>query len=434
MLKFIARKIVVMLLTLWVLSVVVFWIAEVAPGNIAFNILGVLITPEQESSFNNQFGLDDKAVTRYQRWLFGSDLKASRLIGRPVTKHRDNTGQLGWWAVADDGTLYRTLIQDRNQIMRQQLQPDGSITLIQHPDDQWVLNEDGESIFWGVYDKSRVGMWIQNNDEVSLVLTEGGWTTDRSAPVDYLPLQKGMLRFDPGISIYDKRPVAEILGRRLTNSAILAFVSFVLIMPMSFALGVISALNNGGWLDRVLSLIGIVTTMTPQFVSGIFLILIFGLWLQWVPPTTIIAPDQSLFQQPKLLVLPIATLTLAELGYILRITRASMIEVLDENYIRTAILKGLPQRRVIMKHALKNAMLAPITIMMLHVNFLIGGLVIVEQIFGFPGLGRYLLTAALVKDVAALEAGTMLLLVIAMATQLISEILYVYLNPRIRYQ
>ena len=134
-----------------------------------------------------------------------------------------------------------------------------------------------------------------------------------------------------------------------------------------------------------------------------------------------------------MLVLPVLTLTLIELGYVLRITRASMVEVMKTNYIRTAVLKGLPQRRIIMKHALRNALMAPITIITLHINWLVGGIVIVEVLFGFPGMGRYVLDAALFKDVFAIEASAMVLVVIAVGSQLFADIIYTYLNPRIRY-
>lgn len=433
MVRFLARKIFFFLFTLLVLSMVVFWITEVAPGNIAYNILGVLITPQQEASFNNQYGLDDPVSIRYRRWLFGSDYQASRLVGQPLTTRQDDTGKQGWWAVAADGTLYRSFVEAGKRIMRRERQPDGTVIDRQHPDDQWLVDEDGNSVFWGVYDDSRAAMWIQGNAEGALLLKGSGWIADPAAPLDYLPLQKGLLRLDSGFSISDRRPVADVLSRRLTNSAILAGISFVLIMPVSFFLGVVAALNYGRFIDRSLSFFGIITTMTPQFVSGVFLIMIFGLWLGWVPAITLMAPDESLLSQLELLILPILTLTMAELGYILRLTRSSMIEVLGEDYIRTAVLKGLPRHRIIIKHALKNALLAPITIMMLHVNYLIGGLVIVEQIFGFPGLGRYMLNAVFTKDVAAIEAGTMLLVVFAMLTQLIAEILYIYLNPKIRF-
>ena len=134
-----------------------------------------------------------------------------------------------------------------------------------------------------------------------------------------------------------------------------------------------------------------------------------------------------------MLVLPVLTLTLIELGYVLRITRASMVEAMKTPYIRTAFLKGLPFWQVVFKHALRNALIAPITVIMLHVNWLLGGIVIVEVVFGYPGLGRYLLDSALYKDINALEAGAMILVTVAVGTQLIADIAYTFLNPRIRY-
>lgn len=135
-----------------------------------------------------------------------------------------------------------------------------------------------------------------------------------------------------------------------------------------------------------------------------------------------------------MLILPVATLTLVELGYVLRMTRASMSEVMRTPYIRTAFLKGLPYWRIVFKHAVRNALIAPITVIMLHVNWLVGGIVIVEAIFGYPGLGKYLLEAALFKDFNAIEAGAMVLVTLAVGTQLLADIAYTFLNPRIRYQ
>jgi peptide/nickel transport system permease protein len=129
----------------------------------------------------------------------------------------------------------------------------------------------------------------------------------------------------------------------------------------------------------------------------------------------------------------VLTLTLVELGYVLRITRASMVEVMRTNYIRTAVLKGLPRFRIVFKHAVRNALMAPITVIMLHVNWLIGGIVIVENIFGYPGLGGYILDTALGKDFFGIEAATMVLILIAVSTQLLADFVYTFLNPRIRY-
>jgi peptide/nickel transport system permease protein len=135
-----------------------------------------------------------------------------------------------------------------------------------------------------------------------------------------------------------------------------------------------------------------------------------------------------------MLILPLLTLTLAELGYILRITRASMVETMRSPYIRTAFLKGLPYRRVVFKHAVRNTLIAPITIIMMHMSWLLGGLVVVEAVFGYPGLGKYILDSAVFKDVNAIEASVMILVVVAVSSQLIADIIYTFLNPRIRYE
>jgi len=139
------------------------------------------------------------------------------------------------------------------------------------------------------------------------------------------------------------------------------------------------------------------------------------------------------WREPKLLVLPVLTLTLVEVGYVARMTRASMIEVTNAPYIRTAHLKGLPRSRIIMHHAIRNALIAPITVIMLHVNWLIGGIVVVESVFGYPGLGMYLLDSALFKDVNAIQAGALVMVALAVSTQLIADVIYTFLNPRIRY-
>jgi peptide/nickel transport system permease protein len=227
--------------------------------------------------------------------------------------------------------------------------------------------------------------------------------------------------------------VADTIVRRVRNSAILAGVAFVIVMPLALVLGLIAGLNEGKWIDRFLSIGGLVTTATPNFATGIFLILIFAYWLQVLPGATVFSSDKAIFENPKMLILPVATLTLIELGYVLRITRASMVEVMGSGYIRTAVLKGLPYSHIVLRHALRNALMAPITVIMLHVNWLMGGIVVVEVIFGFPGLGKYLLNAAMYKDVFAIEAGAMVMVMLAVGTQLVADIIYTFLNPRIRY-
>jgi peptide/nickel transport system permease protein len=204
-------------------------------------------------------------------------------------------------------------------------------------------------------------------------------------------------------------------------------------MPLALFLGIIAGINEGKFLDRLISITGLGATATPEFVTGIFLILIFGIWLKWLPAVAIFTSANAIFEDPKLLALPVMTLTAVELGYIARMTRASMVEVMDSAYIRTAIIKGMPYRRVVVRHAIRNALMAPITIIMLHVNWLIGGLVVVEVIFGYPGLGKYIYDAAIFGDFNAVEAAAMVTVTIAIATRLIGDLAYTLLNPRIRY-
>jgi peptide/nickel transport system permease protein len=237
---------------------------------------------------------------------------------------------------------------------------------------------------------------------------------------------------DLGISTRYQAPVDSLLWRRLANSAILAGAAFVMIMPLGLALGILAGMREGGRLDRAISLASLVSTSVPTFASGVFLILIFTFWLGWLPGSSVLDRETWAYQAPVKLLMPVLTLALVELGYLARMTRASMAEVMSSGYVRTAILKGLPYRRVIVRHALRNALLAPITVVLLHINWLMGGIVVVESLFGFHGFGRMMLDASLNKDVAVIEAGAMVAIAIAVTTQLLADLLYTALNPRIR--
>jgi len=250
--------------------------------------------------------------------------------------------------------------------------------------------------------------------------------------MEYVPLQRGLLRGDPGVSLRTGRPVSDLLFLRLRNSLVLAGIAFVVVMPLALALGILAGLQEGKPSDRFLSVGGMMFSVAPEFATGIFLILIFAFWLKLVPGATVFG-EKAPWTRPEMLILPVLTLTLIELGYVLRITRASMVEVMRAPYIRTAYLKGLPSRRIVQKHAVRNALMAPITVVMLHVNWLLGGIVVVEVIFGYPGLGSYLLDSALFKDYNAIAAGAIVLVVVAITTQLIADIFYTFINPRIRY-
>lgn len=241
-----------------------------------------------------------------------------------------------------------------------------------------------------------------------------------------------LLQGDLGISTNYQAPVASLLWRRVANSAILAGAAFAMIMPLALLLGVIAGMREGGRLDRLISVGSLVSTSVPTFASGVFLILIFTFWLGWLPGSSVLDRENWAYESPIKLIMPVLTLMLVDIGYVARMTRASMAEVMNSGYVRTAILKGLPYWQVIFRHALRNALLAPITVIMLHINWLMGGIVVVESLFGFHGFGKMMLDASLNKDVPVIEAGALVAIAIAVGTQLVADLLYTALNPRIR--
>lgn len=434
--KFLIQRVTTLIFTMAFVSVVVFALVEIAPGNIAINTLGNNITPEQERSFNKQNGLDQPAYIRYLRWVAGSDWQAAQFIGRPIRRLYDaENRRYSWWREEPDGTLTQHYSPDGSQIVQRLRQPDGTVKETLLGDEVWKPDpaDPGRQIFWSINPEGRAAMWVKGQTSTEWTPELASWTSRQGAPDQYIPLQLGLLRGDPGVSFLTRRPVTETFLPRLRNTAILAGLAFLVVMPLALLLGVIAGLNEGRWIDRVLSLGGLVTTATPEFVSGTMLILLLSQWLGLLPGAVVVTSEDGLFDNPQMLVLPILTLTLIELGYVLRITRASMVEVMRTNYIRTAVLKGLPRWRIVLRHAVRNALMAPITVIMLHVNWLVGGIVIVESIFGFPGLGSYILDAALFKDVFVIEAATMALIVVAVGTQLLADIAYTFLNPRIRF-
>jgi peptide/nickel transport system permease protein len=431
MAKFIVRRFFLLLLTMFLVSIAVFLITESSPGNVARNVLGAFITPEQEKSFLAQMGLDKPAYVRYVYWLIGSDWQAEGKIGLPLKRTMTDKGFVEWWAQRDDGSLIRWKLEGEDLIAVEKT-ADGTVREYED-NDRWETNEKGVSTFWGIDTQNHAVRWEKGADiKVWSFVIGTGWMETSGGPVEYIPLKKGFIRGDPGISLRTGRPVSKALFVRLRNSLVLAGIAFVLVMPVALLLGLIAGLREGSLRDRVLSIGGMTFSVIPEFATGIFLILIFAVWLELVPGATVFG-EQAPWQRPDMLILPVLTLTLVELGYILRITRASMVEVMRSPYIRTAFLKGLPYWRIVFKHAVRNALMAPITVIMLHVNWLMGGIVIVEVVFGYPGLGKYLLDSAMFKDINALEAGAMILVTLAVGTQLIADIVYTFLNPRIRY-
>jgi len=431
MARFIIRSIISTIVTLLLVSIALFLLVEVGSGDIAVKILGVFSTPEQRASYRAQLGLDAPAWQRYIDWLVGNDWRVQRLIGYPlVTAINPQTGEADWWADVD-GQLTRWQLAE-GRLLALKRQEDGSVT--SHiSSGAWETDEEGREIFWGVDTKNNAVMWVRGEGAEVWALTKAGLRKEGDGPKQYIPLRKGLLRGDPGISLQYGRPVAVTLLPRIRNTLVLAGVAFVIIMPLALLFGILAGINEGKPLDRIISITSLGFTATPEFVTGIFLILIFGVWLKVLPAVAIFTSPNAIFEDPKLLALPVLTLTAVELGYIARMTRASMVEVMDSAYIRTAIIKGMPMSRVVFRHAIRNALMAPITIIMLHVNWLVGGLVVVEVIFGYPGLGYYIYSSAIFGDFNAIEAAAMVTVAIAIITRLLGDLAYTLLNPRIRY-
>jgi peptide/nickel transport system permease protein len=432
MAKFIVRRILLLLLTMILVSMAVFLITESSPGNVARNVLGAFVTPEQEASFLAQVGLDKPVYVRYFYWLFGSDWAAESKVGMPLKRITTEDGFQEWWAVREDGALVRWKLEGEDLIAVARLPSTGVVTKYEN-NEKWQTDENGRSIFWGLDDQNHAVLWEKGTDrKVWTFIIGTGWMETSGGPLEYIPLMKGFIRGDPGVSFRTGRPVSDSIFIRLRNSLFLAGTAFVIVMPLALILGIIAGLKEGSIRDRALSIGGMMFSVTPEFATGIFLILIVSVWWGLLPGATVIG-EKAPWERLDMVILPVLTLTLIELGYILRITRASMVEVMKSPYIRTAYLKGLPYWRIVFKHALRNALMAPITVIMLHVNWLMGGIVIVEVVFGYPGLGKYLLDSAMFKDINALEAGAMILVSVAVLTQLVADIIYTFLNPRIRY-
>ncbi len=257
--------------------------------------------------------------------------------------------------------------------------------------------------------------------------------TDRPLMVQYVSWISGFVSGDLGKSYAYRAPVAPFLTTALSNSAKLALVAFILVVPLGISGGVIAALYRGRPTDRIISLAGLSATVVPEFVSGILLILIFGVWLRWFPISATWPADAGPLLQLYHLILPAVPLVLILFGYIARMTRAGMIEALDSEYTRTAILKGLSYPVVIWRHVLRNALLPTISVIATQTVYLIGGLVVIEVLFHYQGIGSLIFTAANKKDFPMLQAGVMVVGALFAVATLIADLLYASLNPRIRF-
>jgi peptide/nickel transport system permease protein len=256
--------------------------------------------------------------------------------------------------------------------------------------------------------------------------------TDRSLLTQYFDWIGGVLTGDLGESQSLRVPVSDVLWPALRNSAKLAVLAFLIVVPLSIWGGVTAARHEGQPRDRVVSIGGLSCTAIPEFVWAVTLLIVFSLGLGLFPSTAQFPDGAGPLTQVKYLFLPAMCLVFVLFGYIARMARAGTIEALDADYTRTAVIKGLPERTVIRRHVLRNSLLPTIAVVATQIGYLVGGLVVVEFIFNYNGLGQLLFRAAQSKDFPLLQSGVLVIGTVYLVATLAADILYSVLNPRVR--
>ncbi len=313
MVRFLLRRLGLIVPTLWLVSLLIFGLAEIVPGDVARTILGPYATPQQVEALRHQLGADRPLLVRYAHWLSN--------------------------------------------------------------------------------------------------FVTGNW----------------------GDSVILHTPVRPFVFARLANSVQLALVALLITIPISLVLGVLAGLHVDRPTDLAISVIGLALTAIPEFVSGVLFLVVFGVQLGWFPIIAEVPPGATLVERLRHLLLPAIPLMLVLFGYIARMARAGMVDVMDSAYIRTAVLKGLPRWYVVTHHALRNALLPTITVIGAQVGWLVGGLVVVEILFTYPGLGKLIYDSAIGHDIPVLEATALVVATIFMVSNLTADLVVALLNPRIRY-
>lgn len=284
---------------------------------------------------------------------------------------------------------------------------------------------------------------LMPGDVASMIL--GRWSTEaalnnlreelglnRPAHIQYLDWLGDFVTGDWGTSQVTRQAARPLVMQRLRNSAMLGALSLLMYAPLGVFLGVVAALKENKTIDQVISATSMTFVGIPEFVIGLILIAVFALDLDWLPANSSIDPEAGFFEALPQLILPAITVGLINLGYIIRMTRASTIDVLRTDYVRAADLKGLPRSQVLIRHVLRNALLPTVTVLALGIGFLIGGLIVTESVFGYPGVGRLLVFAIQRHDLVLIQACSMIVVTTFGLSNLGADILYSVLNPRIR--
>jgi peptide/nickel transport system permease protein len=270
-------------------------------------------------------------------------------------------------------------------------------------------------------------------NETTLAALRARLHLDAPVPIRYARWLEDLCTGNLGASLVNGKQVSALIAPRVVNSAILLGLTSVIGIPLSIGAGILASLRRGRRLDRLLSTAALLVAALPEFVVGIGLILVFAtVVLRWLPPVSMVAPGASVLSQPKILVLPVVTLVLVIFPYVFRMTRVTMIDVLDSEFMEMAALKGLSRWRMVMVHALPNAVSPTIQVVALTFAYLAGGTVMVEYLFGYAGLGQGLMQAIEARDIPIIQAIVLLLAAVYVLLNVGADVASILVTPRLR--
>jgi len=255
---------------------------------------------------------------------------------------------------------------------------------------------------------------------------------NRSAIIRYSTWAIQVLKGDLGTSIHNGKQIADLVFERFKNTMLLATLTLMLGVPLAIGLGILTALRRDRLPDVVVSTLAIFAMTIPEFVSATLLIFIFSIWLGWVPGIVTASASAPLSSFLPGIILPVVVLTMVMTAHILRAVRSNVIEVMESDYIQMAVLKGVPYRTIILRHALPNALLPAINVIALTIAWLLGGVVVVEKVFNFPGLGHYMVDAISDRDLPVVQAIALIVATVYVGVNLAADLLGLLLNPRLR--
>jgi peptide/nickel transport system permease protein len=254
---------------------------------------------------------------------------------------------------------------------------------------------------------------------------------DKPLPEQYWRWISGVVQGDLGTSVASQLPVTSFISARAGKSLVLAIAALLVLLPVSLAFGIWAGIRRDRPVDHAISVASLALIALPEFVTGTILIAVLAVSLRWLPPTSILSSGGAL-SNPKLLVLPVLTLCVTAAPYLIRMVRAGVSEAMGADYVQMARLSGIPERRVVLRHALRNALAPTVQVFALTIQYLIGGIVIVETVFAYPGLGQGLVQAVVARDIPTVQGVAMLLAAIYIVINIAADVVVVLLIPKLR--